>query len=467
MNNISTTINETWLGGYKLTSTIESPVSDLRFFLPGNANIRAIYGAELNDLGEGNYLLSSENSFQASEIIFIIDDSSDNPALPQFDLSNPAEINDRGMRSATSPAFSRRGMADISNELYTYDDSNSNLIIGENTDVSSENIDTQASDDNYIDVDADFNGNIDEAIAAASDGDTVSLGDNVYQTMGLTIDKNISLLGSDSSTIDGQGTNSPIIKFGENADNSIIRDLKLTNASTAIYGDRSNNLVLENLDIYDIGLNSSEKNDFSAAGVVLNHADGLELTNSRISNIGKKGVGIGDTNGATIKGLDISNINLAAQHSQSHDAAGIKLFNTNDVVITDNKLADINANFIWNDTSNKTQINNNQTINVGEDFLAPSFNNNVDINGIYNEKSSNSSVSGNYGTSAEGFATFNTTEFSTDTLSIDNNNFSSTELDTQDYWVNAEAEKLVAVTEDPDSANFELFADEYLATAIF
>ena len=85
--NASTIINESWLGGYKLTSTIDSPVSDLKFFLPKNKSIRAIYGAELNDLGEGNYLLSSENLL-SNEIIFIIDGNSDNIALPQFDLTN-------------------------------------------------------------------------------------------------------------------------------------------------------------------------------------------------------------------------------------------------------------------------------------------------------------------------------------------------------------------------------------------
>lgn len=50
-------------------------------------------------------------------------------------------------------------------------------------------------------------------------------------------------------------------------------------------------------------------------------------------------------------------------------------------------------------------------------------------------------------------------------MTYGDNDFSSYELGTTDYWVNELAEKLVALTEDPDQANFSLFADEYLSQA--
>ncbi|NJO96021.1 MAG: hypothetical protein HC764_08290 [Pleurocapsa sp. CRU_1_2] len=104
---------------------------------------------------------------------------------------------------------------------------------------------------------------------------------------------------------------------------------------------------------------------------------------------------------------------------------------------------------------------------MGSDFLAPSFNTNVNIAGIYNEKSSNSIVRYNQGTAVGDFSAFNATEFSTQTMTFeDNNSFSKMEFGTQDYWVNQEAEIAIATTENPDEANFSLFAAEYYAQAV-
>ena len=50
-------------------------------------------------------------------------------------------------------------------------------------------------------------------------------------------------------------------------------------------------------------------------------------------------------------------------------------------------------------------------------------------------------------------------------MTMEGNDFSSSEINTQDYWVNESAEKLIATTEDPAEANFNLFADEYFAQA--
>ena len=89
----------------------------------------------------------------------------------------------------------------------------------------------------------------------------------------------------------------------------------------------------------------------------------------------------------------------------------------------------------------------------------------MDISGIYNEKSSNSTVKYNYGSAIEEFSAFNATEFTTETMIMENNDFSSFELNTQDYWVNEAAEKLIATTEDPYAADFNLFSDEYYQQA--
>lgn len=82
-----------------------------------------------------------------------------------------------------------------------------------------------------------------------------------------------------------------------------------------------------------------------------------------------------------------------------------------------------------NDTTNGTIIENNVIENVG-DFLQ-----------------------------------FNATVFTTETLVLENNNFSSFELNTPYFWINEELEKLIATTENPDEANFSLIAEEFFAQA--
>lgn len=68
-------------------------------------------------------------------------------------------------------------------------------------------------------------------------------------------------------------------------------------------------------------------------------------------------------------------------------------------------------------------------------------------------------------TSLEGFSSLDATQFSTETMTLENNDFSSYEVGTIDYWVNEKIEKLIATTEDPQEANFDLFAEEYLSLA--
>lgn len=317
-----------------------------------------------------------------------------------------------------------------------------------------------------INVDNDFGGDLKSAIASSSSGDVVELGNKTYSASGVTIDKDITLNGQGDTVIDGGGSLEPIVNITQDADNATIQNLKITNANNGIQGNGASNLTLQNLTIDNIGISQPNRDGQNNIGISLSQADGVQILNSNISNVGRKGIGIGDTNGGTVSGVTVDGVNLAAQHAQNHDAAGVKLFNTTNVTLKDSNFSNINANSIWNDTTTGTTIENNTVQDVGTDFLAPSFNSEVEINGIYDEKSPNSSVNNNNVSAANGFSAFNATEFTTETLSLGNNNFSSQELGTTDYYVNEEAEKLVATTEDPTAANFDLFAADYNSQAI-
>ena len=79
--------------------------------------------------------------------------------------------------------------------LYTADES------GENPIGESVFYDVPANS-NVVDVENDFNGDLASAIASANSGDTVQLGNKVYYTDGIVIDKNIVLSGVEGSVID-------------------------------------------------------------------------------------------------------------------------------------------------------------------------------------------------------------------------------------------------------------------------
>lgn len=318
---------------------------------------------------------------------------------------------------------------------------------------------------NLIDVDNDFGGNLGSAIGAANGGDVVKLGSNTYYTDGITIDKNITLEGQEGSKIDGSGTSGTIMTFTSGASGATVRNIEVTNGNNGLFGNGATNLTIDNVDVNNIGLNQTIRHGENNTAIIFQRADGLKLTNSDIRDIGRKGVGIGDTSNAEISGLNVQNVNLAAEHAQSHDAAGIKTYNTNNVAIVNNTFSDINAFNIWNDTANASKIEGNTMQGVGEDFLAPGFNTNVSIAGIYDEKSSNSTVKYNSGNSVDRFLVFDATEFSSQSLDFGDNNFSAYELGTQDYWVNEEAEKLIATTEDYSSANFSDVSDAYYSQA--
>jgi hypothetical protein len=288
------------------------------------------------------------------------------------------------------------------------------------------------------------------------------LGNHTYWASGINIDKNITLSGQSGSVIDGGGSFDSILNITQDADGATIQNLEITNGNIGIYTYGASNLTLQNLDINNIGISQPNQDGQNNTGIVLNQADGFQILNSNISNIGRKGIGIGDTMGGTVSGVTVDGINLAAQHTQNHDAAGIKLYNTTDVAIKDSNFSNFNAHAVWNDTSTGTVIENNTIQDVGSDFIAPGFNTGVgDINGIYEEKSANSKVNNNNVTATEEFLAFNATEFSTETLSLGENNFSSQELGTADYYVDEQAENLIATTENPTEANFDLIAADY------
>ncbi len=334
-----------------------------------------------------------------------------------------------------------------------------NSFLGQNTTAV---ITTPENGGKVINVDNDFGGDLKSAIASANSGDVVELGNKTYSASGVTIDKDITLNGQESTVIDGGGSWDPILNITQNADGATIQNLELTNANNGINGYGASNLTLQNLAVNNIGISQPNKDGQHNTGINLSTVDGFQILNSNISNVGRKGIGVGDTNSGTVSGVTVNGVNLAAQHRQNHDAAGVKFFNTTNVTIKDSNFSDINAHAIWNDTTTGTTIENNTVQDVGSDFIAPGFNTEIgSIYGIYNEKSPNSKVNNNNVTAIDGFTAFNATEFTTQTQSLGDNNFSSQELGTTDYYVNEQAEKLVAITENPTEANFDLFAADY------
>lgn len=452
--NFESHIVEDWNGGYKLELdvTAELDLNNWEVDISLPYSIREAYGVDIIDRGNGNYTLTGQNGWanldqgQSIKPIFVVDDYGQQAVVPEF-ISWDSET--------VIPT----------EETNTLEGETSTPTIDETSNQDGDIIVQPDGDQIIINVDNDFGGNLANAIASANDGDIVQLGSNVYYTNGITIDKDITIDGQEGSVINGGGTSEPIISLTQEATGATIQDIEITNGNNGIYGYSVFNLTLQNLNINNIGLSETIRDEQKNTGIVLNRADGLQLLDSEIHDMGRKGVGVNDTDGAIVSGLSVYNVNLAGQHSQSFDAAGVKFFNTNDVIVRDNHFSDINAINLWNDTTNGTTIEGNVVENVGEDFLAPDFDSNVNITGIYNEKSSNSIVRNNEGTSIDGFLAFNATEFSTETMIMEDNNFSSFEINTEDYWVNEPVERLIATTEDPAEADFSLFADEYFAQA--
>jgi hypothetical protein len=334
---------------------------------------------------------------------------------------------------------------------------------------NSSNTSAEPTSNQIINVDRDFNGNLGEAILAANDGDTVELGRRTYRTNGLSINKDITIDGiRGESIIDGNGTAESIITLNPESSGTTIQDVEIVNGDSGVNVVSATDTTLQNLDIHNIGVDEPSRDGQNNFGINLYGADGFKILDSQVRDIGRKGVGVTDTDGGIIRGLTIEDINIDAEHAQSYDAGGIKLFNTNDVTLQDNELSRINAFNIWNDLSSNTIIDGNTINGVGDSFEAPSFNSNVTIIGIYDEKSVNSVVDNNTVTSVGNFIGYDATEFTTETLKLgDSNDFSRTELNTTDFWANERAERRIATTEDPDRANFSLFEDDFYTGGTF
>ena len=472
---VDTKVVEDWNGGYKLGIDVkaESNIQNWQvdFALPNAYNIKEIYGVDLIDRGNGNYTIEGQNdqgnlmAGQSIQPVFIIEDGGKAAIAPEMTLNS---------ETVAEPVLSKKvNTTEPTAPITTPEESTNELEQPAQPEISNSTLYGRGSDivarpegnGRIINVDNEFGGNINRAISQANTGDVILLSDNTYYTDGLTLDKDITIDGQQGSIINGSGTSEAIISLTTAASGATIQDVEITNGNNGIYGYNVSNLTLQNLDINNIGIGQTTREGQYNTGIVLNGADGLRLINSDITNVSRKGVGVNDTDGAFISGLSVKEVNLAAKHAQSFDAAGVKFFNTNDVLLQDSYFSDINAFNIWNDTTSNTTIAGNEVYNVGEDFLKPDFNKNVNIAGIYNEKSYQSTVRGNKGTTVEEFSAFNATEFSTETMVFEDNDFSSYQLNTEDYWVNEKAERLIAITEDPEQADFKLFDDEYFAQA--
>lgn len=464
---LKSTITDDWGSKHRVALNLEALASakdwKMEVSIPNDYEVSEIYGGKLTQEGGKTYLSGENwnknlNLGAKTEIVLIVDEnnaSDADPVLPQFLFAD-------SVIDATTEPTTLEAEPVVEEAIPAENIQPLNAVSSEVTDTQSN---TVADNSNIINVDDDFGGNLENAIAAAQDGDTVQLGGNVYYTDGITLSKDITIDGQRGSVINGGGTSQPIFNLTPEATGATIQDLEITNGNNGITSYGAFDLTLQNLNINNIGLNQTVRDGQFNTGLVLNRADGLRLLNTTLSDLGRKGVGVNDTDGAMISGISVQNVNLDAQHAQSFDAAGIKFYNNNNVTVKDSYFSNINAMSIWSDTNNATTIEGNVVENVGSDFLAPSFNTNVEISGIYNEKSSNSVIKNNNVTALDGFMAFNATEFSTESMTLEGNNFSSMAVNTQDYWVNESVEKLIATTENPDAANFDMFADEYFAQA--
>ncbi|MGL6339855.1 MAG: right-handed parallel beta-helix repeat-containing protein [Waterburya sp.] len=314
---------------------------------------------------------------------------------------------------------------------------------------------TSENGGNVIDVDNDFGGDIQSAIAAANNGDIVQLGANTYNASGIDIDKDITLDGQEGTVIDGGGATDTILNVTKEATGATIQDIELTNSDHGIYGFGASNVTIQNMDINNIGITQPNTNGEHNTGIVFNRGDGLRITNVDLSDIGRKGIGVGDTVGAVISDVSVENVNLDKIHPVNHDAAGVKFYNTTDCVIENSYFSNIYGNAIWPDSTTGTVLTNNTVENV----LVGDF------SGIYNEKSPNSTVSNNSVTGADGHVSYDATALTTETMELGENDFSNQLLNTEDYFVNAGAETLIATTADPLQANFEMIREDYVAGA--
>jgi nitrous oxidase accessory protein NosD len=331
-------------------------------------------------------------------------------------------------------------------------------------------------DSRIINVDQEFNGDLDKAVKAANDGDTVQLGEKTYKTKGLEINKDITIEGVEGkSVIDGNGTKNSLITINVDGGGTTVQNVELTDASSGINVLNAPDVTMQNLEIHDIGIKQVDRSGVDNFGINLSVANNFKILDSEIYDIGRKGIGAVDCDGGLIEGVTLKEINIDANHAQSYDAGGIKLFNTNKVTIKDNKMSKINAFNIWDDLTSNTVIDNNDITGVGDSFKAPDFNGNVTVAGCYIEKTFNTFADNNKITSVDDtrpdagvFYAFDATEFSTETLVLgENNDFTNQQLNTTDYWAAEKAEKKIATTEDPLAANFDLFSDDFYKSDSF
>ena len=278
---------EDWQGGYKLelNLTSESSIDNwtLDFELPHQ--ISAAYGVNFVQNSNGSYTITGQdgwtnlNEGQSIRPILIVDDRGEE-ALPLEFINS---------------SFPR------STEISSYEQSTS-----EATPVSDETkVNPLPNNSNIISVDDDFGGDLEKAIATAEDGEVVQLGNRTYYTWGITIDKNITISGQDDSVVDGSGTSGAIFEITSEASGATIQNLEITNGNNGIYGFGASNLTLQNLEVHNIGNSQKIADGQNNTGITLDHAEGLRLLDSNIYNVSRKGVSVGDTDGAVISGLNV------------------------------------------------------------------------------------------------------------------------------------------------------------------
>jgi len=223
---------------------------------------------------------------------------------------------------------------------------------------------------------------IQEAINAASPGDTIIVGEGTYYENLVVNVSGIVLrseMGAEKTIIDGNSTGT-VVEIS--ADNVTIEGFTIRGGNTGLYIHSSNNTLHEN---------NIVNNNYD--GIYLYYSSNNTIYGNNITNNGDDGIFLRGSSSNVISGNNITN-NYAGIHLYSssnntisgskiaNNKRGIYLYYSSSNVISGNNITNnVDAGIDFSDSSNNTIVGNNITNNDG--------------NGIYLYYSSNNTIYGN------------------------------------------------------------------------
>ena len=277
-------------------------------------------------------------------------------------------------------------------------------------------------------------GDLQAAIDSAKNGDVIKLEAGTYDISDLTINKQITIDGTDGTVLDGGGSETGI-NILSGGSGSVIQDVEMMNfQDRAISGTGAKNLLLQNLDIHHVGIGSPLQGDNRNTAIHLDGADGFQILNSNITDVDRKGIGIGVTNGGVISGVSIAGINEGNNHDRTWDVGAIKSFQASNIDVIGNAADAINGNALWFDHSDGVYAQDNIITNVGLGDIGLNGAQIDNTRGLYFETSTNSGASNNTITGENGFEMITVTNQSAGSFSLGDNFAESINLTGTD-WV--------------------------------